>query len=177
MTKKLLLISLIIGATIIIAVVYFLKVPEANPSGALTSPQVDIEATTTVSATYKDSPSSPDVILQQTYTAEVNGESITVPISPSAGTSNGTTGTITQTIDLTDIVSSIQQAEEVTAKEKFKKNWEVSTGLGVHERDVYIPVELQRNYTASKAISFEIHLDTSRNPKVTGGELKHTWKF
>lgn len=52
------------------------------------------------------------------------------------------------------------------------RNWEWSTGIGVHNGDVYIPVELQRNYSKDHAIAAEVHVSTSG--KINGGEVKYT---
>jgi len=128
--------------------------------------------TTTVTATTKTTPTDPDVVLKQTYTAEVNGKTVTVPIKevPGVSSKNGSPqGVITQQIDVTPV---IQQALKAS-----QKNWEVSTGLGVHEGDFYIPVGLQRNLSHNQAIAIEIHLDPQDKLNVTGGEVKKVWKF
>lgn len=71
--------------------------------------------------------------------------------------------------------------EREKVKQEFKKNWEISSGVGSHEGDVYIPIELQRNYAKDKAVSVELHLDAEdllkAHPRVNGWEVKHTWKF
>lgn len=54
------------------------------------------------------------------------------------------------------------------------RNWDVSAGVGWHNGDVYIPVEVQRNYSKSHAVSGEIHVKPSGS--IDGGEAKYTVK-
>ena len=133
-----------------------------------------IDNTTTVTTIPKDNPTAPDVVIDQHYTAKVNGETITVPVE-TVGT-DGTTGVINQEIDLTPVVDKAIDLGYEAGKKNFKKNWEISTGLGVHEGNYYIPVEVQRNYVTDKAVSAEVHFDYSSS-EITGCEIKHTWKF
>lgn len=53
------------------------------------------------------------------------------------------------------------------------KNWEVGTGVGVHEGNHYIPLSIQRNYDRNHSIQFEAHYGL-RDQKVNGGEVQ--WK-
>lgn len=51
----------------------------------------------------------------------------------------------------------------------------MSTGLGIHEGNVYIPIEFQRNYFKDHAIAAEVHIKLSGkddSKKVNGGEVK-----
>ena len=124
---------------------------------------------TNVTATLKEYPSEPDVTLTNTYVANVNGEILKIPVvtphelnSPDAKT----TGKITQTIDLTHVVNNMNN--------KYKKNWEVGIGYGIHNGKSFVPVEIQRNYKADKAISIEFHTTTKGTQ---GYEIKHKWKL
>ncbi|HWR09890.1 hypothetical protein [Sporomusa sp.] len=54
------------------------------------------------------------------------------------------------------------------------RNWEWAVGYGWHDRDRYMPVELQRNYSKDRAMSAEVHIkDTG---KLVGGEVKYVIK-
>ena len=124
---------------------------------------------TNVTATLKEYPSEPDVILTNTYVANVNGEIIKIPVvTPHELNSLDakTTGKITQTIDLTHVVNNMNN--------KYKKNWEVGIGYGIHNGKSYVPVEIQRNYKEDKAISIEFHKTTKGTQ---GYEIKHKWKL
>ena len=124
---------------------------------------------TNVTATLKEYPSEPDVILTNTYVANVNGEILKIPVvTPHELNSLDakTTGKITQTIDLTHVVNNMNN--------KYKKNWEVGIGYGIHNGKSYVPVEIQRNYKADKAISIEFHKTTKGTQ---GYEIKHKWKL
>ena len=117
----------------------------------------------------KDSPEAPDLIIKQIYTADINGEKITVPVKPvdkpsgSLHSPEGTTAKVTQEVDLTPIVK------------KLQPNWEVGIGAGYH-KEVYIPVSVQRNYKPKRAIAVELHLDPS-DKKISGTEVMHKWFF
>lgn len=124
---------------------------------------------TNVTATLKESPSEPDVTLTNTYVANVNGEILKIPVvTPHELNSLDakTTGKITQTIDLTPVINNMNN--------KYKKNWEVGIGYGIHNGKSYVPVEIQRNYKADKAISIEFHKTTKGTQ---GYEIKHKWKL
>ena len=53
------------------------------------------------------------------------------------------------------------------------RNWELGTGIGIHDGKAYIPVSLQRNYKKDHSIAVELHYDLKDN-KVNGGEVQ--WK-
>lgn len=53
------------------------------------------------------------------------------------------------------------------------RNWELGTGIGVHDGKAYIPVSLQRNYSKNHSVSLELHYELKDN-KVNGGEVQ--WK-
>lgn len=148
----------------------------ANNQLPTTNTPAIIGQTTEVSTEPKASPQDPDVKLTQTYTAEINGQKVTVPVKSSGP--SGVTGVIKQEADMTKVINQALAAEEKLLKEQLKPApWEVSAGIGVHDGDYYVPIELQRNYSKDKAISVEVHQDLPDIKKTTGGELKHTWKF
>ena len=53
------------------------------------------------------------------------------------------------------------------------RNWELGTGIGVHDGKAYIPISLQRNYKKDRSVVLELHYDLKDN-KVNGGEVQ--WK-
>jgi hypothetical protein len=168
-----------IAAILCTAIVYlgyqwfFKEPPKASPKPS--TPAI-IDQTTSVSTIPKASLQDPDVSLQQTYTAVVNGQKVVAPIKTSGP--SGVTGVIKQEIDMTKIVDKALEAERKLLQ---PPKWELSTGIGVHDKDVYVPLELQKNYKINRALSAEVHLDAEKlvqgQLKVTGGEVKHTWKF
>lgn len=137
-------------------------------------PLAPMTSKTSVGASYKATEADADLKVTQTYKAEVNGQ--TVVVAPIKGVDNGkgVQGTITQEIDLKPIT----QMQRELDKKEFQKNWEVGTGIGINKGDIYVPIEIQRNYAKDKAVSLEIHVEAPElKPKVTGGELKHKWMF
>lgn len=150
----------------IAAFLWFYRMP--NTDKPTTDPNKLINATASVTVAPKRSPTDNDVEISQIYRASVNGAAIAIPIT----TKEQIKGVIKQEIDLTSVTAMQKELD----KKEFKKNTEVGIGLGVHEGDVYIPVEIQRNYKASRAWSAEIHIDP-QGLKVNGGELKHKWMF
>lgn len=159
----------------IIVVVLALTVSFTKPiknDSPLATPQASLQVpiTSTLTATPKVSPQDPDVVVNQTYTAKVNGQTLTVPVVTPKGTTQGTpsAGILEQTIDLTPIYS---KAKEEAIKDT-RKNWEVGVGVGVHSGSYYIPLEIQRNYKLDRAVALEVHLEADKG--VTGGAIK--WK-
>ena len=136
-------------------------------------PLAPIATKNSVGASYKASEADADLKVTQTYKAEVNGQTVIAPIK-SVDNGKGVQGTITQEIDLKPIT----QMQRELDKKEFQKNWEGGVGLGIHKGDIYVPIEIQRNYAKNKAVSIEIHVEAPElKPKVTGGELKHKWLF
>lgn len=136
-------------------------------------PLAPIATKTSLGASYKVSEADADLKVTQTYKAEVNGQTVVAPIK-GVDNGKGVQGTITQEIDLKPIV----QLQRELDKKEFQKNWEVGAGVGIHNGDLYVPVEIQRNYAKDKAMSLEVHLEAEHmKPRVTGWELKHKWMF
>lgn len=164
-TKKL---GVTIGILLVIfAVTYwFLRDSTTNQSPKDTKQLDPIKQSTTVSLSPKETPTSPDVVVDTVYTAKVNGETMRLPMTT---TKDKTTATVTSQIDMTSAVDAATKAE--------RRNWELGVGLGVHDGSVYVPVELQRNYSKNKAISAEVHLDAEDLKHVNGAEVMHKWRF
>lgn len=53
------------------------------------------------------------------------------------------------------------------------KNWEVGTGVGVHDGDPYIPLSVQRNYDRNHSVLLEAHYGL-KDQQINGGEVQ--WK-
>ena len=53
------------------------------------------------------------------------------------------------------------------------RNWEIGTGLGVHEGKPYIPLSIQRNYKKDRSIAVEVHYGL-QSRQIDGAELQ--WK-
>jgi len=136
-------------------------------------PLAPIATKTSVGASYKATEADADLKVTQTYKAEVNGQTVVAPIK-GVDSGKGVQGAINQEIDLKPIT----QLQREMDKKEFQKNWEVGTGIGINKGDIYVPIEIQRNYAKDKAVSLEIHVEAPElKPKVTGGELKHKWLF
>lgn len=138
------------------------NLPLATPS----TNQIKEDTTVTVSS--KTSKDDPDLIVQTKYTAKVNDKTVEVPVVEVTDNSLGTTATVSSTIDLTSVAHQI-------AKTEYKRNWEVSAGLGkTRHGDFYVPIGIQRNYNTDRAIEVSVGLakDHVENLQVT-----HKWKF
>ena len=83
--------------------------------------------------------------------------------------------------DRTAVVKNDNEYKVDVLKINLDKAWELSTGVGSHQGDVYLPVGLQRNYAPNKAVAAEVHLvpeELARGKiKTSGWEVKHVWRF
>lgn len=139
-------------------------------------------STTGVIAELKASPNDPDLVLSQSYVAKINGEEVKVPIvskkatgttnepdstdsSNAVQTSQGIRGTVTQTIDLTPVLSRY--------KKEYTTNWEVGLGYTCMNNRSYIPMSIQRNYSDDKALELTVLLKT--DGRVDGAMMQHKW--
>lgn len=163
---------LVLIAVILVILVYTFRKPTENhsPLGLPTEP-LKIPLTTSLDTAPRTSTSDANVELNQKYTAKVNGQTVSIPVT-TLPAPNGIKGIITQEVDMTPVVD--KAVKDGVAKAKV--NWELGTGLGIHNGDLYIPLEIQRNYKKDKAVVIEIHKDL-QGSKVSGGELKHKWLF
>lgn len=128
---------------------------------------IKLQSTTEVTAVQKVSPDDNDLEVTQVYRAEINGAKVEIPVA----TKENIKGVVKQEIDMTPVL----QMQRELDKNEFKKNWELSTGVGVENGQLYIPIGIQRNYAADKAIAIEIHQDAKDIKKTTGAEVKHVW--
>lgn len=160
-----------------VTVTWYVMRPKGFQLAPSTSPKATIDETTTLNVVPKSSPNDNDLELTQSYKANINGHIIEAPIVTTGSTkdSNGTKAVLTQEVDMTPIVNTVATLEQDKAKHEYKKNWEIGTGIGVHNDDFYIPMELQRNYKSNTAIAIELHVDISGG--INGYELKYKKMF
>lgn len=132
-------------------------------------------STTGISAESKASPSDPDLVLSQKYTAVINGEKVSVPIvkrttgttnqpigaGSSAAESQGVKASVEQTIDLTPVLS------------RLRPSWELGTGVSYMNDKTYVPISIQRNYADDKALELTILMNT--DGKAKGAMVQHKW--
>ena len=82
-----------------------------------------------------------------------------------------------QKSDYTFVVPKVEDADKKATIDIYKvntyKNWELGIGAGVHDGDTYIPVSIQRNYSRTHSVAFEVHYDID-DKKINGGEVQ--WK-
>ena len=83
--------------------------------------------------------------------------------------------------DRTAVVKNDNEYKVDVLKINLDKSWELSTGVGSHQGDVYLPIGLQRNYAPNKAVAAEVHLvpeELARGKiKTSGWEVRHVWRF
>ena len=83
--------------------------------------------------------------------------------------------------DRTAVVKNDRDYKVDVLKINLDKTWELSTGLGFHRGDAYIPLGVQRNYAPNKAVAAEVHLvpeDLAKGKiKTSGWEVIHVWRY
>lgn len=83
--------------------------------------------------------------------------------------------------DRTAVVKNDTEYKVDVLKINLDKAWGFSAGVGSHRGDTYIPLGVQRNYAANKAVAAEVHLvpeDLAKGKiKTSGWEVKHVWRF
>lgn len=112
----------------------------------------------------------PDLVVDNRYIAEINGQTFEIPKSPSVThkDSKGLQTKVTSDIDMTPVVKKMADLE-------YKRNWEVSTGLGrSHDGHFYVPIGLQRNYNYDRAIEVSVGISKDH---VENFQVLHKWKF
>ena len=91
------------------------------------------------------------------------------------------TAAVLEKTDRTVVVANENAYKVEVLKINLDKAWEVSMGVGSHNGDVYLPVGVQKNYAAHKALAVEVHVDTGDlergKIKTSGWEVKHVWRF
>ena len=112
----------------------------------------------------------PDLVVNNRYIAEINGQTFEIPKSPSVThkDSKGVQTKVTSDINMTPVVKK-------WADLKYKRNWEVSAGLGrSHDGHFYAPIGLQRNYNYDRAIEISVGLSKDHVENI---QVVHKWKF
>ena len=131
---------------------------------------VEIHEISRVTLKEKQKESDPDLVVDNRYIAEIHGQTFEIPKSPSVTHKDykGLQTNITSDINMTPVVRKWADLE-------YKRNWEVSTGLGrSHDGHLYVPIGLQRNYNYDRAI--EVSVGVSKD-HIENFQVVHKWKF
>lgn len=131
---------------------------------------VEIHEISRVTLKEKQKESDPDLVVDNRYIAEIHGQTFEIPKSPSVthSDSKGLQTNITSDINMTPVVKKLADLE-------YKRNWEVSTGLGrSHDGHFYVPIGLQRNYNYDRAIEVSVGISKDH---VENFQVVHKWKF
>lgn len=138
-----------------------------------------IDSVSSLTVTPKKDDNDNDLLITHTYKATIDGEVVNIPIRtvpntvsnsvpdsvyPSDSLYSGNTVSYKQELDLTPLVKDYEK----------KKNWEIGTGIGVHDNDVYIPISLQRNFSKDKALECIVQVE---DKGITGGEVLYKKRF
>lgn len=135
-----------------------------------------IHETNHITLKEKQRDTDPDLVVDNRYIAEIHGQTFEIPKSPSvtargSSTHEGSKGlqtTITSDINMTPVVRKMADLE-------YKKNWEVSTGIGrSHDGHFYVPIGIQRNYNYDRAIEISVGISKDH---VENLQVVHKWKF
>ena len=122
-----------------------------------------IHETHTVTVKEKQRDTDPDLVVNNRYTASIHGETMEIPVVPHKDQTK-----VTTEIDMTPVVRKLADAE-------YKRNWEVSTGLGrSHDGHFYVPIGLQKNYNYDRAIEVSVGLSKDH---IENFQVTHKWKF
>ena len=166
-------VCLVLGA---IGCYWFTKGDHKHLDNNMSNSTSGIVSTTSIQAVPKQSISDPDVIVSQQYVAVVNGEKVSVPVaktisnssskpSSSSGSPVGQTqGIITQTIDLTPVMSKLQPRWELGAGYMYNSNKDKHYGC----------VSIQRNYKMNKAVELTGFVSTTTG-KFDSFMVQHKW--
>lgn len=117
-----------------------------------------VTSSTTLDVSPKQEPSAPDLVVDHSYVAVVNGEKLEVPLK----TTDKTTSKVTTVVDMTPIVS------------KLTPKWEAGIGVSYYNKKILPTISVQRNYQHDKAIEMSLYL---KDNQVKGGSLMHKWLF
>lgn len=131
---------------------------------------VEVHEISRVTLKEKQKTSDPDLVVDNRYIAEIHGQTFEIPKTTGAVSkdSKGLQTTVTSDINMTPVVRKWADLE-------YKRNWEVSTGLGrSHDGHLYVPIGLQRNYNYDRAI--EVSVGVSKD-HVENFQVVHKWKF
>lgn len=145
---------------------YFHKTTTTNSESKVESKTKDTEViheTHTVTIQEKQRDTDPDLVVNNRYTASIQGETMEIPVVPHKDQTK-----VTTEIDMTPVVRKLADAE-------YKRNWEVSTGLGrSHDGHFYVPIGLQKNYNYDRAIEVSVGLSKDH---IENFQVTHKWKF
>lgn len=126
-----------------------------------------LHETNTIQIKEKQRNTDPDLVVDNRYIAEINGQTFEIP-KETKKESKGLQTKVTSDINMTPVVKKMADLE-------YKRNWEVSTGLGrSHDGHFYVPIGLQRNYNYDRAIEVSIGLSKDH---VENFQVVHKWKF
>lgn len=131
---------------------------------------VEIHEISRVTLKEKQKESDPDLVVDNRYIAEIHGQTFEIPKTTGAVSkdSKGLQTKVTSDIDMTPVVKKMADLE-------YKRNWEVSTGLGrSHDGHFYVPIGLQRNYNYDRAIEVSVGISKDH---VENFQVLHKWKF
>ena len=62
-------------------------------------------------------------------------------------------------------------------KINLRRHWEIGAGAGVQDSKAYVVAAVKDNYAKDKALSAEVHLDSSNNMHPSGGQIVHWWSW
>lgn len=131
---------------------------------------VEIHEISRVTLKEKQKESDPDLVVDNRYIAEVNGQTYEIPKISGVvqKDSLGLQTKVTSDINMTPIVRKMADLE-------YKRNWEVAAGLGrSHDGHFYVPIGIQRNYNYDRAIEVSVGLSKDH---VENFQVVHKWKF
>lgn len=129
-----------------------------------------LHETNTIQIKEKQRNTDPDLVVDNRYIAEIHGQTFEIPKTPKGAgkDSKGLQTKVTSDINMTPVVKKMADLE-------YKRNWEVSTGLGrSHDGHFYVPIGIQRNYNYDRAIEVSIGLSKDH---VENFQVVHKWKF
>nr|DAR38951.1 MAG TPA: hypothetical protein [Caudoviricetes sp.] len=126
-----------------------------------------LHETNLVTLKEKQRNTDPDLVVDNRYIAEINGQTFEIP-KETKKESKGLQTKVTSDINMTPVVKKMADLE-------YKRNWEVSAGLGrSHDGHFYVPIGLQRNYNYDRAI--EVSVGVSKD-HIENFQVLHKWKF
>nr|DAR13277.1 MAG TPA: hypothetical protein [Caudoviricetes sp.] len=126
-----------------------------------------IHETNHITLKEKQRDTDPDLVVDNRYIAEINGQTFEIP-KETKKESKGLQTKVTSDINMTPVVKKMADLE-------YKRNWEVSAGIGrSHDGHFYVPIGIQRNYNYDRAIEVSIGLSKDH---VENFQVVHKWKF
>lgn len=121
---------------------------------------------------------APDLVVDNRYIAEINGQTFEIPKRTGQVSERNSKDSKQDSLGFqTKVISDINMTSVVKkmADLEYKRNWEVSAGLGrSHDGHFYVPIGLQRNYNYDRAI--EVSVGVSKD-HIENFQVVHKWKF